>query len=125
MAAPGRVAWVSSRGRALGVGHRSGAGRGLVPAGGPGPVQEHRDGGGHDRGGHGDEGDLPAGHAADDDGVHLGRWPAPVRRSPPGGGTGRANAAGAAAVAASRAPASAARMRGQAADGGMGGCGSW
>ena len=46
----------------------------MAPAGGPGPVQEHRNGGGHDRGAYGDEGDLPAGHAAGDNDLHGGRW---------------------------------------------------
>src|SRR5215831_3919059 len=46
----------------------------MVPAGGPGPVQDYRDGGGQDRGAYGDEGDLPAGHAAGDDDLRRGRW---------------------------------------------------
>jgi hypothetical protein len=74
MAAPGRVVWVGSRGRALGCQHGLGARRGLVAAGCAGSVEKHRDGGGHDRGSYGDEGDLPAGHAAHDDGLHRGRW---------------------------------------------------
>jgi hypothetical protein len=48
--APGRVAWAGLRGRALGCRRRLGTRGGLVPAGGPGPVEQHRDGGGHDRG---------------------------------------------------------------------------
>lgn len=40
-----------------------------MPSVGPGPVEEHGQGGGQDRGCGRDEGDLPAGHAADDDGV--------------------------------------------------------
>ena len=54
-----------------------------APPGCPCPVQDHRHGGGDDRGRDGDEHDLPAGHAAGDDGVHLG-WrlyrPAEVAR---------------------------------------------
>jgi hypothetical protein len=44
----------------------------LVPAGCAGPVEDHRCGGGEDGGCGGDEGDLPAGHAAGDDRVDLG-----------------------------------------------------
>ena len=66
-----RVAWCQMR-------HGSGGGRGRVPAGCAGPVEDHRCGGREDRGCGGDEGDLPAGHAAGDDGVDLGRgWGVP------------------------------------------------
>jgi tetratricopeptide (TPR) repeat protein/transcriptional regulator with XRE-family HTH domain len=110
MIEPGRVSWLGSRGRALGCRGGLGAGCGLVPTVRPGPVQEHRHGGGHDRGAYGDEDDLPAGHAAGDDDLHGGQWCHGPVAAAPGGGTGRANAAGAATAAASRAVASAARM---------------
>ena len=44
-----------------------------LTAGGARPVQQHRCGGGEQRGSDGDQGDLPAGHAADDDGADLDR----------------------------------------------------
>ena len=113
---------VRPRGRVLGARPGLGAGCGLVPAGGPGPVQDHRDGGGRDRGGDGDEGDLPAGHAADDDGLHRGGG---ATVPPPTGGMGRANAAGAARRRpAARRPGRPGRRPGGGWDG-MGGCGSW
>jgi len=106
MAAPGRVAWEAWRGWALGCRGGLGAGCRLVPAGGPSTVQEHRHGGGHDRGGGGDDGDLPAGHATMLTVCTGGGGP--VASRPGARGTGLAKAAGAAAVAASRAVASAA-----------------
>ena len=123
MTAPGRVAWVALRGRALGCRHGSGAGCGLVPAGGPGPVQEHRDGGGHDRGGHGDEGDLPAGHAAGDDGLHRGRR-RPVAAAHGRGRAGRTRPGPRRWRPAGRWPVRPGRRPGGG-WGGMGGCGSW
>ena len=49
-----------------------------VLAGCPRPVHNYCHGGGEERGCDCDEGDLPARHAADDDGVQMGRclgWP--------------------------------------------------
>ena len=49
--------------------HGSGGCRGGPAVGGQGPVGEHRQRAGQQRGAGGDKGDLPAGHAAHDHGV--------------------------------------------------------
>ena len=74
------------------------------------------------RGGHGDEGDLPAGHSAADDDLRRGWLHGPVAAAPRG--TGRASAAGAAAAPADRVAVRAARTPARGRMGGMGGRGS-
>jgi len=88
----------------------SGRGDGLAVRGPP-TVHEHGNTG-REQGGDGDQGDLPAGHAAGDYGVDpgTGRRHGGCLFQPGGrGGNGWASAAGAAAANASRAPASPAR----------------
>ena len=51
----------------------SGARGGRVAPGGAGAVEQHSGGGREQRGADGDQGDLPAGHADGDDGVHEDR----------------------------------------------------
>ena len=100
------------------IGHFAAA-RGLV-GGRPGPGVPRRRG--HGRGGHGDEGDLPAGHSAADDDLRRGWLHSPVAAAPRG--TGRASAAGAAAAPADRVAVRAARTPARGRMGGMGGRGS-
>jgi hypothetical protein len=111
------------RGRALGCQRGLGRWGGLVPAGGAGPVEEHGRGGGQDRGVSRDEGDLPAGHAARDDGLHRGRWRGPVAASQ-GGREGRTRPGPLRRRPAGRRLGRPGRRPGGG-WAGMGGCGSW
>jgi hypothetical protein len=93
-------------------GHVSGGRCGYVPPRCPCPVEEYRERGGEQRGPGRDEGDLPAGHAAGDDGVDMDRGRdrrvsgtvRPRRR--------RRGESGGCGVSASRAPASPAKTAG-------------
>jgi len=91
----GRLRGSSPFGWAMGAQPESCAGRGQVPPGGPGPVRDHGHGGGEDGGTDCDEGDLPAGHAADDHRVgsgcrRRGRAVQAAGRRPQAGGKRRA-----------------------------------